>query len=756
MAVKGRRRVKEFFQALFEGTTGYIEIRTIRDSKKVKQYFYPCTEIDHLVTHLTNDNQPYFEDANVYFGVCSRKKKQGKEKDVGEIKCLWVDLDCKTKKGRKEVLKKVKEFELSPSIIVSSGHGLHCYWLLNRPYPINNNKDKVNAKGYLKGLALVLGGDNTFDLSRILRVPGTKNVKDPDKPLPVEILEFNPTRRYKLDEFRGFKVEIEDVVTTIDISLDEIPDRFWRILEENKKLKATWKGRRNDFKDTSRSAYDMSLANLLMPYNFSDSEIAAILKTSESGKGKDAKPQYLILTIAKARKQWERRKNKGKKSIKAKEDSSGNKPKTKLKEGTRTLIPNLIYLVKEDNTVKYLLKEENRLHIQEKFISDGVVYKPKQDLPIKILGPDILEEPMNMDWSELLDEVIIFIKSYLEIPSESNYLILALWIFHTYLIGKFNTTPILYFYGVKETGKSRAGEILGELAFMCERLTSPTEATLFREADYFKTSLIIDEIKLWGQKGNQEVARLIKSRYKRGLKVPRVNLNRKGENQIEYFDVFGPLAICTTESIPDAIESRCITFLMQKNMRVEVEKLIDEEWATKLRHKLTIFRVNYLDKNIATTEQVARRRLNEIMMPLYQILMLIAPKRKDEFKAAIREMEKTKEEEEGLSLEAEIVERILEYKREAKENVFLTTEIVGRLNRERSEREKLSDKFVSFRIKRLGFQKTRLANGKRGFRIKSGLIEKLALQFGIDFDIYKNSMTDMTDMTLIGEEEFHK
>ena len=78
MAIKERRRVKEFFQALFEGTTGYIEIRTIRDTKKVKQYFYPTTEIDRLVTRLTDDKQPYFKDTNVYFGVCPRKEKQGK------------------------------------------------------------------------------------------------------------------------------------------------------------------------------------------------------------------------------------------------------------------------------------------------------------------------------------------------------------------------------------------------------------------------------------------------------------------------------------------------------------------------------------------------------------------------------------------------------------------------------------------------------------------------------------------------------
>jgi len=405
--------------------------------------------------------------------------------------------------------------------------------------------------------------------------------------------------------------------------------------------------------------------------------------------------------------------------------------KEKTKTETWTLIPGLVHLVKQDGAVKYLLKRGDRLSIEDTFTLNDVAYRPKQDLPVKIPNEGILKEPTEIDYSRLLNEVIDFIKAYLEMPSDTHYFILALWVFHTYLIEKFNTTPILYFYGVKETGKTRAGEVLGELAFRCERLTSPTEATLFRSASYFKTSLIIDEIKLWGEQGNQEVARLIKSRYKRGLMVSRVNLNKKGEDQVEYFDVFAPLVICTTESIPDTIESRCITFLMQKNTRAEVEKLIDETWAEKLRNKLTLFRATYLDQDLPEVNQIARRRLNEIMLPLYQVLMLIAPERKEAFKMIIEEMETAKEEEEGLSLEAEIVEEIINYQKETGEEVFLTKEITERLNKDRSEREKITNTLASVRIKRLGFEKTRLGS-KRGFRIHSELLTKLALQFGLD------------------------
>ena len=720
-----KEEVRQFLALLFgDPPKGFIEIRAIDGTGYLERGFY--SDLDSLIDDLTNPTR--FAEKDIYFGVGLRTRERGRKEDVGEISCLWADVDARDKDT---TLNRVSQFKLSPSIIVDSGHGFHLYWLLDKPYPTLDESNRRTAEGLNKGLAEKLGGDSAFDLARILRVPHTENLKNPRNPLPVLIAKIDRNLRYNLKEFREFWVDPGESTSSTKkkIKRRDVPNRFWPILQKNKRVKATWEGKRPDLSDQTHSGYDMALANLLMKHNFDDSEVAAILRASPSGKGKDAKPQYLALTIGKARTEW---KKQNKRTAEVKKDSSGNKQMTKLKEEIRTLIPNLIHLVREDGIVKYLLKKEDKLHIQEKFISDGVTYRPKQDLPIKIPGPDILEESMGIDYKALLDEVIRLIKSYLEMPLECNYLVLALWIFHTYLIEKFNATPILYFYGVKETGKSRAGEILGELAFRCERLTSPTEATLFRGADYFRTSLVIDEIKLWGPKGNQDVARLIKSRYKRGLKVPRVNLNKKGEDQIEYFDVFAPLVICTTESIPDTIESRCITFLMQKNVAVEVEKLIDEEWANKLRNRLTIFRARYLDEDLPKSEQVARRRLNEIVMPLYQILMLIAPEREGEFKKTIRQMEKAKEKEEGLSLEAEIVEQIANYQKENGDAPFLTNEIVERLNETRHEKERLSSMLVSTRIRRLGFEKTRLANGKRGFTASSELLARLALQFGID------------------------
>jgi hypothetical protein len=416
-------------------------------------------------------------------------------------------------------------------------------------------------------------------------------------------------------------------------------------------------------------------------------------------------------------------------------DKGTGKPiNPKLKDRMKTIVPNLIHLVCDQGKTKYLFCKNSQWVIEEYFIEEEIRYFPKQNLPIKLLKPSILKRSLDLDMIQLITEIDFFIKSYLEMPLDSDYLILTLWVFHTYLIEKFNTTPILYFYGVKETGKSRAGEVLSELAFWGQRLTSITEATLFRSVEMFKPTLIIDEIRLWGPGGNQGLADLMKTTYKRGLKVSRVNLNKSGEDQIEYYDTFTPLVICTTESIPDIIESRCIIFTMQKNSDPQKEEMINEEWANDLRERLTIFRTNHTNKELPETQSIARRRLNEIMLPLYQTLLLIDPAREQDFITMVKRMQKNKENEEGMSLEAEIVKAIDDEYQENQNKQFLTQSITKRLNNDRSENERISDRTVSSRIKRLGFNKIRFKNGRMGFQINKERLGSLKTNYQIAGD----------------------
>jgi len=408
--------------------------------------------------------------------------------------------------------------------------------------------------------------------------------------------------------------------------------------------------------------------------------------------------------------------------------------KKKLIEKTKTLIPGLIHLVQDQDQVKYLLKENNQLKMQESYMKDDIRYTPKQILPFKILKPTILKREFNIDLPQLFREVDAFIRSFLEMPDEKDYLILVLWVFHTYLIEKFVTSPMLYFYGVKETGKTRAGEVLEELAFRAERITSVTEASLFRSAEIFKPTMIIDEIKLWNHGANQGILDLLKTAYKRGLKVTRINTDKKGEDQIELFDTFSPVIICTTEELPDIIANRCIYFIMQKNQNPDIERSIDQEWANDLRERLTLFRATFIDQMIPELEPIARRRLQEIISPLHQILNLVNPDKENELLEIVESINKTKANEEGMSLEAEIVSAVYHEYLDNKETNILTRTITDYINKDRTENDKKSDSLISRRLKRLGFEKIRFKDGKMGFHINEKLLEKLKKQFQIGED----------------------
>ena len=336
MDQRKQEELTKFFEAIFEGTTGYIDIRTfihIKDGDKNEtiqkdHFFRKVKDIKDLVRALSNEN--FIRGKNIHFGVAPRtkteenEKQTGAEKDIKMINCLWCDADCKREKQpelptKEEKIKEIEKFELPPSIIVDSGLGYQCYWLLKVPIPIKNRRIFLEVKGLLKGLALKMGGDVAgHDLCRLLRVPGTLNIK-PECPMGLEskIIKFDPNLKYG-EEFKKFMVKIEDVPEMdIDIKDVKIPQRFEELLKRNKKLQNTYLTRnRPDISDQTGSGYDMALANILIKNGFNDSEIAAIIRSSKTGTKKKITKGYLTITIKKARAFFKERRVKGKKEFK--------------------------------------------------------------------------------------------------------------------------------------------------------------------------------------------------------------------------------------------------------------------------------------------------------------------------------------------------------------------------------------------------------------------------------------------------------
>lgn len=160
---------------------------------------------------LTRDRRNY------YFGVHPVNEIPKREKDgvalppssvratvndIAAINCLFGEFDQKDG----WTFDKIQELDPKPSVVVSSGGGWHCYWILEEPALVTDeNRNEIDQ--VQKAWVSRVGSDEgAKDLARVLRIPGTVNHKyDPAR--PVEILSANWEQVYDFDTLRNLVAE---------------------------------------------------------------------------------------------------------------------------------------------------------------------------------------------------------------------------------------------------------------------------------------------------------------------------------------------------------------------------------------------------------------------------------------------------------------------------------------------------------------------------------------------------------------------
>jgi hypothetical protein len=182
---------------------------------------------------------------------------------------LWVEIDIAgpghesehLPADREQAQKIIDAMVLPPTLVVSSGGGLHCWWMLTEPWLVRDvdeadqdaerqrmadlEKDWVYTA---KHHAEVLGRwkvDSVFDLARLLRPAGTTNRKITGEPRKVEIVRHSPDATYNPDDFAGVMPDAEllrayggplGVTDAVRIALD---DEHKRVLADVN-LNAVW------------------------------------------------------------------------------------------------------------------------------------------------------------------------------------------------------------------------------------------------------------------------------------------------------------------------------------------------------------------------------------------------------------------------------------------------------------------------------------------------------------------------------------
>lgn len=140
--------------------------------------------------------------------------KRGTAAQVIALTAAWADLDIDGDGHKKGGLcpsldaaaEKIRTFPIAPTMVVGSGGGLHLWWLFDAPYLTPDQPRRDRGRNLVRDLQAALRHhvapwplDSTDDPSRVLRCPGTLNVKDPANPRPVRVLQSSE-RRYSFTD----------------------------------------------------------------------------------------------------------------------------------------------------------------------------------------------------------------------------------------------------------------------------------------------------------------------------------------------------------------------------------------------------------------------------------------------------------------------------------------------------------------------------------------------------------------------------
>lgn len=143
---------------------------------------------------------------SVYFRVMAQNQshewyRRGLTQESIYTRVLWTEVDFKDI-GQDAALAAVERFPHYPSIVVSSGGGLHLYWLLRQVIVTHGASwnselnhlcvEPDDLKRTLKGIGKAIGCADTkvAELCRVMRLPGTINTKPSRYGAPCEVIDM--------------------------------------------------------------------------------------------------------------------------------------------------------------------------------------------------------------------------------------------------------------------------------------------------------------------------------------------------------------------------------------------------------------------------------------------------------------------------------------------------------------------------------------------------------------------------------------
>jgi hypothetical protein len=192
---------------------------------------------------------------------------------------------------------------------------------------------------------------------------------------------------------------------------------------------------------------------------------------------------------------------------------------------------------------------------------------PASETPLAVSSVGHLEKVL--DGASILDQVKNFLARFVAYPSESAHIAHTLWIAHTWLMDRWDSTPRIAFLSPEPgSGKSRALEVTEPLVPRAVHAVNTSPAYLFRKvSDQAGTPTILyDEIDtVFGPKAkdNEDIRGMLNAGHRKGAVAGRcvVRGNIVGTEELP---AYCAVALAGLNDLPDTIMSRSIIIRMRR------------------------------------------------------------------------------------------------------------------------------------------------------------------------------------------------
>ena len=263
---------------------------------------------------------------NLYFTANEARRMDNKpaKVDMTRIRAFYSDADPDTRDGyavgrarlMDERLSQFISGDLPATVVIDSGNGLQGLWQLEEGEPIIAGAFQA-FEAINKPFSELMGSLGTFNVDRLLRIPGTINLPSkaklnkkgyPATPSLARLIHYGDVRyttkqikkwteKAQADAAARAKAEAEAKrQQQQEHQLAGLPEalrtRFAAHLKSDPILGRRWRGDTTGLNDTTRSGVDMSLGAQLKKRGYSFNEMTAILRIFPHGAGAEKDDRY--------------------------------------------------------------------------------------------------------------------------------------------------------------------------------------------------------------------------------------------------------------------------------------------------------------------------------------------------------------------------------------------------------------------------------------------------------------------------------